>query len=306
MTRNASCLAVLAILATAGCDGAPPADDGGSSDTGVPRSDTGVPPTDAGPPSEAGVGATDGGTTVGCGAPAAIAEGAWVEQSIDVGGVSRVFFVHLPTGYDPSRAYPVVHQFHGCSDSATREDNNVPVERESGTDAIHVRGRAAARCWDTAPTGEDMAFVDALFAHVDATYCVDPERRFVTGYSGGSFMAHRVACIRGSLVRGVATIAGGQRGNSCSGDVAALLIHDQDDTTVNISASEGTRDGYLEANGCDAAAPTTPLDPSPCVQYTGCDARLPVVWCETSGQNHSRQDALAAPAFWSFLSSLPR
>jgi hypothetical protein len=28
------------------------------------------------------------------------------------------------------------------------------------------------------------------------------------------------------------------------------------------------------------------------------------VWCQTAGQDHSRQDGLAAPIFWSFLSSL--
>jgi len=29
------------------------------------------------------------------------------------------------------------------------------------------------------------------------------------------------------------------------------------------------------------------------------------VWCQTSGQNHARQDGLAAPIFWDFLSTLP-
>jgi polyhydroxybutyrate depolymerase len=299
-TRIARSARLVVSLSILGCGSAPVESDSG------PRVDTGVP-TDTGPASDTGTtGGSDGGTTTGCGTPAAIATGEWVEQSIDVGGTPRVFFVHLPDGYDPARAYPVVHQFHGCSDSATREDNNVPVERESGSEAIHVRGRAAERCWDTAADHADMAFVDAMLAHVDASYCVDPGRRFVTGYSGGSFMAHRVACIRGSLLRGVATIAGGQPGNACTGDVAALLIHDHDDGTVNVSASESTRDAYLEANGCDATAPTTPFDPSPCVEYAGCDARLPVVWCETSMQDHSRQDGLAAPAFWGFLSSLPR
>jgi hypothetical protein len=44
--------------------------------------------------------------------------------------------------------------------------------------------------------------------------------------------------------------------------------------------------------------------PSPREAYAGCDAKLPVMWCQTSGKNHDRQDALAAPAFWSFFSGL--
>lgn len=240
--------------------------------------------------------------TSGCGIDPGIDTGEWVERSVSAGGTTRVYFVWLPEGYDPDRAYPVVYQFHGCSDN--RESNNVPVQNESGGDAIHVRGRAIDRCWDTAPDGADVAFFDALVPEIERNFCVDTTRRFATGYSSGSFMAHRLACVRGNLLRGVATIAGGQSGTGCTGSVAALLIHDADDTTVNISASESARDSHLERNGCDPVAARTPTDPPPCEQYSGCDSGLPVVWCQTSGQDHSRQDSLAAPAFWSFLSAL--
>lgn len=273
----------------------PPGTDAASLEDAAREGDGGGTTSDAGPPAG----------SAGCGMPATIATGTWVEQSLDVDGTARVYFVWLPEGYDPSRAYPIDYQFHGCSDSATRETNNVPVQRESGSDAIHVRGRALGRCWDTAPAGPDVAFFDALVPAVEGSFCADPERRFATGYSGGAFMTHRLACIRGELLRGVATIAGGQAGRMCTGRVAALLIHDRGDATVNISASEGARDAYVEANGCDAAAARTPTDHPPCEAYAGCEAGLPVVWCETTGMNHARQDGLAAPAFWDFLSSLP-
>jgi len=71
---------------------------------------------------------------------------------------------------------------------------------------------------------------------------------------------------------------------------------------VNISASIAARDRYLSENGCGDT--TMPFDPSPCQAYEGCASGLPVVWCQTSGQDHSRQDGLAAPAFWNFLSTL--
>ena len=74
---------------------------------------------------------------------------------------------------------------------------------------------------------------------------------------------------------------------------------------VNISASEGARDTHLQRNGCDDASPTSPVDPSPCEAYAGCDEGYPVVWCQTSGQFHGRQDELAATAFWGFLDALP-
>jgi poly(3-hydroxybutyrate) depolymerase len=242
----------------------------------------------------------------GCGLAATLAAATWTERSISVGGAARSYFVWLPEAYDPFRPYPVVYQLHGCSGSATREDNNVPVQRESGAEAIHVRGRAAADCWDAAADGPDVAFFDAMVAAVEAELCADPERRFVTGYSSGSFMAHQLACLRGAELRAVATIAGGQAGRSCTGDPAALLIHDDTDGTVGIDASLRARDDHRTRNGCDPEAAPVPFDPDPCVAYVGCDPRLPVVWCQTTGQGHSRQDDLAAPAFWRFLSSLPR
>ncbi|MEO8705557.1 MAG: hypothetical protein ABI867_36340 [Kofleriaceae bacterium] len=240
--------------------------------------------------------------SLGCGEPAAIATETFVAQSITVGGAARDYFVRLPADYDPAHAYPVVYQQHGCSSAPTREDNNVPLEGQSAGDAILVRGRAAANCWDTSATGPDVVYWDVMVADAEAHFCVDATHRFATGYSSGSFMTHRLGCIRGSLLRGVAAIAGGQRDASCTGDPAALLIHDLNDNTVNLSASEQTRDGYLARNGC--GADTTPTDHPPCVEYAGCASGKPVVWCQTSGQDHSRQDSLAAPIFWDFLSGL--
>lgn len=272
---------------------------GGGSDPGGNGSGAGT--SDGAGPGDGGSGAGVPLGSSGCGIPLAEATGEWLEKTVDLGGTTRTYFVYLPAGYNPTRAYPVIYQFHGCS-SPPQENNNVPVESESGADAVIVRGRAVGDCWDSSPDGPDVAFFDGMVSATESSYCADQERRFAAGYSSGSFMTHLLACVRGAELRGVASIAGGQTGSGCTGNVAALLIHDSDDGTVDISASIGARDQYLAANGCDTT--TTPFDPAPCVSYEGCDPGLPVVWCQTSGQDHSRQDDLAAPAFWSFFASL--
>jgi polyhydroxybutyrate depolymerase len=253
---------------------------------------------------DGGGGAVDAATSgsAGCGKSSTLATGMFVEQMLTVGGAARSYWLRLPAGYDPTRRYPIVYQLHGCSTSPNRQDNNPPTQNQSGSDAIHVRARAAADCWSTSPTGVDVAYIDALLPAVEGGVCVDTNRRFLAGYSSGAFMSHQLACIRGGLFRGVATIAGGQAGRNCTGNVAALLIHDTGDTTVNVSASIAARDNHLQRNGCGTTK--QPVMPSPCEAYDGCDPRLPVVWCQTSGQNHSRQDTLAASAFWGFFSSL--
>ncbi|MDX2090731.1 MAG: hypothetical protein SFX73_22930 [Kofleriaceae bacterium] len=258
-----------------------------------------------------GSGSPDGGGTdagsvnasAGCNKTTAVAAKTWTKRDIDSSGAREVF-IYLPEGYDPARAYPVIYELHGCLSGPNRETNNVPVEREIDGNAIAVRGKAAGNCWDTATTGPDVPYFDKMLEDIENNFCVDTSRRFLTGYSSGSFMTHRMACIRGDKLRGVATIAGGQGGSNCTGNVAALLIHDDGDTTVDISASVQARDNHLMRNTCDSPPSSSPdTDHPPCVEYAGCAAGKGVTWCQTTGQNHSRQDNLAAPIFWDFISS---
>ncbi|MFO0612465.1 MAG: hypothetical protein U0414_07750 [Polyangiaceae bacterium] len=293
----------LSLFGSVGCDDATTTGSGGAGTSSSSTSKTVASGTTSATTSASG--STGSGTpngSAGCGTTASETPGSFVAKKLDVGGVARDYFLYLPPGYDPTRAYPVVYQFHGCSSSPNKEDNNVPIEKHSGGDAIIVRGRAVGDCWDSSSNGPDVAFFDAMVAAIEAGYCADTPRRVAAGYSSGSFMTHALACARGDALRAVASIAGGQTGSNCTGDVAALLIHDQDDGTVNISASIGARDQYLAANGC--AMTTQPFDPAPCMQYDGCKAGDPVVWCQTSGKGHDRQDGLAGPAFWNFLSKL--
>jgi polyhydroxybutyrate depolymerase len=303
----ASCLVLSASLVSVACGDDSADGSGGSTGAGTTASSsptsTGGSPTSTGgsPTSSASTGGNPVGSA-GCGVALTEATEQWLAKTIDVGGVTREYFVYLPAGYDPTTPYVVVYQFHGCSGSPDKENNNVPVQNASGSSAIIVRGRAVEDCWDSGNDSPDIAFFDAMVGATEAAYCADPERRMAAGYSSGAFMTHQLACSRGGELRGVASIAGGQAGSGCTGDVAALLIHDADDGTVGISASEGARDMHLEANGCGDT--TEPFDPAPCVEYQGCEAGLPVVWCQTSGSGHDRQDGLAAPAFWNFFSSL--
>ena len=262
---------------------------------------------DTGPDTDASVGtdgataeidAMDPGGTDGCGIALSIAAEEWVEATVDVGGQSRAYYVYVPADYDPQRRYPVVYQFHGCSGNPDRHNNNPPVQAHSGSDAIHVRGQAVDNCWDNSANGTGVAMFDALVSEMEARFCTDPERRFASGYSSGAFMSHQLACVRGEQLRAVATIGGGIGGNNCTGTTAALIIHDEGDNTVQISTSEAARDGHLARNGCDTGTPPTAVDPAPCVEYSGCPQDTPVIWCQTTGQGHNRQDGLSGPAFW--------
>ncbi|HYJ08565.1 MAG TPA: hypothetical protein VEX18_06140 [Polyangiaceae bacterium] len=227
----------------------------------------------------------------------------WVESMVMTEGSNRPYSVRLPTGYDPMRAYPVVVLLHGCSGGT----NNVPMENETGADAILVRGTgsAANTCWETGADSADVAFFDAMVADAKMRFCTDENRFFAVGYSSGSWLVNQLTCIRADVLRGAASVAGGEssRGD-CGSPVARIFLHDEDDNDNQIADSERARDRQLTQNMCDEAAAPMPVDPSPCVLYQGCAAGYPVQWCPTMGKMHGRQDDFAPELFWNFFKAL--
>lgn len=237
--------------------------------------------------------------------PAGQALNMWVEQpKLNVSGTDRQWWVWLPTNYDPKKPYPLVFNFHGCSSA----DNIVPMQKVTSDKAILVRatGISDGVCWDAGAGGNDVKFFDQMLAAVFAQRCVDTSRVFATGFSSGSWLVNTLECERGDKLRATGTVSGGTGGDKtkCKGKYARIFVHDQDDHTNEISAgNDKERDRLIAANHCMASAPVME-SPAPCARYQGCDAGFPVIWCQTQGKGHDRQDALAPGAFWGLFSSL--
>jgi poly(3-hydroxybutyrate) depolymerase len=223
----------------------------------------------------------------------------WESSSVNDGQGEKAYDVWLPENYDSTRSYPVVMLLHGCGSPT----NNVPLEGQTGSDSIVIRGAGSGGdgCWDDV---QDLPYLDAMLDDVQANFCVNPDHLFAVGYSSGSWVASKLSCVRGDIFRGIATVTGGEPGGiqGCSGQVGRMYVHDNTDNDNLLEWDTPSRDRMIQTNNCDST--TDPVEPSPCVEYQGCDPGYPVVWCETSGQGHSRQDDLAAPAFWNFFQSL--
>ena len=271
---------------------------GGNSASGAVGTGMGSSGGSAGSP-----GTTEAKPSMGCDQATAQAPNQWVDSMVMTGGAARPYSVRLPSNYDQKRAYPVVVLLHGCGSGT----NNVPMEKATGADAILVRGTgsAASTCWDTSANGPDVAFFDAMVLDVKARFCADEQRLFIVGYSSGSWLVNQLACIRTDVVRGGASVSGGESSNGkCGSPVARIFIHDTTDTDNAIAGGEKARDRQLTQNSCSQPAVATPVDPSPCTLYQGCTAGDPVEWCQTSGKAHGRQDDFAPSTFWNFFKAL--
>lgn len=221
---------------------------------------------------------------------------------------ARNYYVWLPPDYDPTRAYTTVFLGPGCGGNG---ESVLPMQNASTSNAILVGLSPVGQCFMTsAADSPEIAFFDAVLGAVESSFCVDKAHVFIAGFSSGSWLSNLIGCARAGIVRGQGNATGGLPPvPTCAGPIAAMLAHDEGDPANNISGGEAARDRILKINGCSLTE-TTPYDagrPSMCVQYQGCPAAYPVVWCPTTGQGHSDQVAtgLSVPGFWNFWEALP-
>lgn len=136
-------------------------------------------------------------------------------RTVESGGQTRSYELHVPKSVDPSLPAPLVVVLHG-------------VPRGAGMRAITGFDEAAARygfvvayaraaevdwavgcelCTSAARKGvDDVRYVRDLIARTSAELSVDPDRVFAVGFSQGALMAHLLAC-RLQRLAGLASVA---------------------------------------------------------------------------------------------------
>ncbi len=295
---------------TGGMSGMPCAPAGGGSANPGATAGSGGAGTAGNAGQSSGGGGSGGGGPVaakpspGCNKAAPETPAQFVKHSLMSSGTSRDFYTYLPIGYDVKKPYPLIFAFTPCGGSGN-PSSNVPIQNESKGDAIIVSPQSKGACYENQiRNSPELPFFDDTLKYAEENYCVDENRIFAIGYSAGSWMSIILGCERADIIRAHAQVSGGlpifERPSDCRGSVASLYIHDNTDGSNNIGGGIAARDRSLRIDGCSDT--TMAWDPAPCKAYQGCKAGYPVVWCETTGKGHDRQDALAPGAFWKFFS----
>lgn len=248
------------------------------------------------------------------------------EYSLNHGGLTRKYLLHIPAHRDPGKPLPLVIALHGGGGHAAFMADDArygwvgKADRE-GFAVVFPNGysrlpggrfatwNAGQCCGDARDRNiDDVGFVRALVADVRRKQAIDPTRIFATGMSNGGMLSHRLACDAADLVRAVASVAGTDATTACkpSRPVSVLHIHARDDTHVLFSGGAGkdafrdpakvfdfvsvpdTMSRWAERNHCQPAPRRVLETPGAyCEAYAGCADGTRLQLCVTEEGGHA-------------------
>ncbi len=173
-------------------------------------------------------------------------------RSIEVGGRTRTWHLHLPPPLDPERPRPLVVVLHGGGGNGrgmrilTRRRFESLADRE-GFVVAYPDGWE--RNWNDTRVGakdvDDLAFLSAMIDAVAAEIPIDPHRVYATGISNGGMMSLRLAYDLSARFAAVAAVTASMPENlmarpAPTQPVAVMLI---DGTADRLVPWEGGRVG---------------------------------------------------------------
>ncbi len=229
--------------------------------------------------------------------------------TLDLGGKTRTFVVHVPPAYDPSKPTPLVLNFHGYRMTPKLEEWLTSMSTTADADGfilVYPEGtgsplgfNAGGCCGDAKDDRvDDIGFTRAMLDRLEADLCVDPARVFATGMSNGGFMSHRVACELSDRIAAVAPVAGVNASPTCAPTraVSVLDFHGVTDPTVAYdgNAKRGwpsvndSVNGWAARDGCTGPTLVTSItDDVHCVTHTQCRDGAEVALCMILDGGHT-------------------
>ena len=155
------------------------------------------------------------GPSLDCGSPSTGPLGSGIEaRRVTSGGARRCYLIFTPASIEPGRAAPVVVGLHGFAGNARGfRPLSVwePVAERESFRVVYPEGSAFPLRWNISPAAnipavDDVRFVEDVLADLSRQGVLDPQRIYVTGFSNGGGMVHRIACRLSSEVAAVGIV----------------------------------------------------------------------------------------------------
>lgn len=176
-----------------------------------------------------------------------------VSKTMQYGGLSRQYLEYVPSIYTGANPVPLIICLHGLGDTM---DNfkNIGLDDIADTANFIVLTPQAINsilgtAWNSGASQggmqlnqnvDDAGFIIALIDSTAALYNIDQKRVYLTGFSMGSFMCHRMACEHGDRICAIASVAG-TIGSAIqcnpSRPVPVIHFHGTADQTISYTAN---------------------------------------------------------------------
>jgi len=187
-------------------------------------------------------------------------------ESLVIDGRARTYLLHIPTGYDSQKPYPLVIALHGGGGSGERIMEQTKLNTISDREGFIVAypdavsgGRRAERQWNdgrgtmaSAENGiDDIAFIRTLVNTVAHAYLIDAKRVFAAGISNGGIMTYRLGCEASDIFAAIAPVAA---------NLAEPLAACSPQHPISVMQVNGTKDPFISVDGgeCCKVVPWAP------------------------------------------------
>lgn len=192
-------------------------------------------------------------------------------------GIDRSFIYYTPSSWTQNESLPVLFVLHGLTQDANgimnitefndiAEANNFIVCYPNG-----INGAWNANMNITASQADDIGFIEELAAYMQNNFNTDPSKQYLSGFSNGGFMSHKIACESSQCFAAIATVSGNMSDTvdmNCNPihPTSVLHIHGTADPVVIYSGSpttgvsvDATIEKWQMFLACDATPITTDM-----------------------------------------------
>jgi len=178
-------------------------------------------------------------------------------DSIEIGGRTRTYRLHIPPHIESEKIYPLIFVLHGGGRNAWNAHRVTRFSRAADANGFIVcypEGTGSERFRLTWNAGyccgyasdnkvDDVAFFEALVSLFKLTLRIDSRAIYVAGISNGGMMALRLAIEMSDTFAAVASVAGAQPPLDTEPlePINILLIHGTDDVYVPYDGGIGVK-----------------------------------------------------------------
>jgi len=260
-----------------------------------------------------------GGAPVTC--PATALSAGNTDKTIQVGGDSRSYVLHVPAAYDGKKAVPLIIDFHPLGGSGPSERMGSPYPAQVDAEGVIMafpsgKSGPSGGAWNVGPccvkNTDDVAFAKALVTEIEKVACIDPKRVYAVGFSMGGGMSHYAACHASEVFAAVAPAAFDllkENVDDCkpTRPITVVSFRGTSDPVVAYAGgpssavagmpvtflgAKGTFEKWAAMNKCSGAASAE--DAQGCSRYSSCQDGVDVVLCTKQGGGHEAGNASIA------------